>query len=240
MKVPVKPKNNTLRSKQGRVNLSDKILKTLKSRILNWEYPPNNPLVEEDLSAEFGVSRSPVREALGMLEVLGLAERKKNRTFVVKQVHSDAVREIYELREALELYVVERLCGKAEGRAGLDALKKEWLDLSENTPDNIELDSENAALLDQSFHEGLAELLGNKAILENLRSLSERLLIFRTIDFQRPGRIEETCRQHLAIIDAIQDGDVAMARKCLLDNIEEGLENVNSGLQIALMQSHNT
>ncbi|PLX35595.1 MAG: hypothetical protein C0605_09320, partial [Hyphomicrobiales bacterium] len=201
------------------MNLSDKILKVLKSRILNWEYPPNNPLVEGDLSAEFGVSRSPVREALSMLEAMGLAERRKNRTFVVKQVHSSAVREIYELREALELYVVERLCAD-EGRAGrLAALKQQWLSLGEDTPDSKALDAETAARLDRDFHEGLAELLGNQAILDTLRSLSERLHIFRTIDFQRSGRIGETCRQHLAILEAIESGDVALARQCLLDNI---------------------
>lgn len=238
MKSNPKTERHAKQSTKTKVSLGQKISDTIKRRILNWEYPPNTLLVEEELSEEFGVSRSPVREALQMLESAGLAERRKNRTFVVKQVRFEEVRDIYELREAIELYVIERLCLLEQRQAGLEALKMQWRDIQKSHEAGVDPEPAKAALLDQDFHEGLAELLGNKAILTSLRSLGERLLFFRTIDFQRDGRIEETCREHLGIINAIEQGNIEKARKCLLENIDGGLQNVQFGLQVALMRSH--
>ncbi|WP_243545654.1 GntR family transcriptional regulator [Pseudodesulfovibrio tunisiensis] len=235
-------KNRSNGKKQGtkrkKENLSIRILRTLKQRILNWEYPPNKPLVEESLCREFDVSRSPVREALRMLAAAGFAERMENRTFVVKQIHPDEVREIYELRKALELYVVERLCTRTDVDPQLDSLQHEWEKFCRASRENDQLDYSQVALWDQSFHEGLAEIFGNKAICRTLRSFSERLLIFRTMDFQHPGRLETTCNQHLAIIDAIRKGDAERARSHLLENIEEGQDNANNSVQKALLQSY--
>lgn len=238
MKSNPKTEQRAKQSGKTKISLGQKISDTLKRRILNWEYPPNTLLVEEELSEEFGVSRSPVREALQMLESAGLAERRKNRSFVVKQVRFEEVRDIYEFREAIELYVIERLCVLEQRQAGLEALKVQWLDIQKSHEAGVDPEPAKAALLDQDFHEGLAELLGNKVILNALRSLSERLLFFRTIDFQRDGRIGETCREHLEIIDAIEKGNIEMARRCLLENIDGGLQNVQYGLQVALMRSH--
>ncbi|WP_337925151.1 GntR family transcriptional regulator [Sneathiella sedimenti] len=238
MKSNSKTEQRAKQSGKTKISLGQKISDTLKRRILNWEYPPNTLLVEEELSEEFGVSRSPVREALQMLESAGLAERRKNRSFVVKQVRFEEVRDIYEFREAIELYVIERLCVLEQRQAGLKALKVQWLDIQKSHEAGVDPEPAKAALLDQDFHEGLAELLGNKVILNALRSLSERLLFFRTIDFQRDGRIGETCREHLEIIDAIEKGNIEMARRCLLENIDGGLQNVQYGLQVALMRSH--
>ena len=220
MKSNPKTEQRAKQSGKTKISLGQKISDTLKRRILNWEYPPNTLLVEEELSEEFGVSRSPVREALQMLESAGLAERRKNRSFVVKQVRFEEVRDIYEFREAIELYVIERLCVLEQRQAGLKALKVQWLDIQKSHEAGVDPEPAKAALLDQDFHEGLAELLGNKVILNALRSLSERLLFFRTIDFQRDGRIGETCREHLEIIDAIEKGNIEMARRCLLENID--------------------
>ncbi|NDV18567.1 FCD domain-containing protein [Pseudodesulfovibrio sp. JC047] len=230
--------SNKPETKRKKENLSTKILKTLRGRILNWEYPPNKPLVEESLCREFGVSRSPVREALRMLAAAGFAERMENRTFVVKQIHPDEVREIYELRKALELYVVEQLCARQDIDEGLDRLQQEWEEFCEKCMGDPPPDHHQVARKDQSFHEGMAKILGNQAIWKTLHSFSERLLIFRTLDFQHSGRLETTCQQHLDIIEAIRQGDVTRARAYLLDNIEEGQDNANDSVQKALLQSY--
>lgn len=226
----------TSSTKRKKENLSAKILDTLKGRILNWEYPPKKPLLEEELCREFGVSRSPVREALRLLAAAGFAERRQ-RTFVVKQIHPSEIREIYELRKALELYVVERLCDGKGDRDRLDELQRQWEEYSQSGYDDTLPDHKDVALWDQTFHEGLAEIYGNKAIIDTLRSLSERLHIFRVMDFQQPGRVQATCSQHLAIIEAIQEGQTSLARERLLRNIEEGEQNAKDGVQKALLQS---
>src|SRR4026209_2316771 len=88
--------------------LSASIVGTLKQRIVGWQYPPEHRLTEESLCREFGVSRSPVREALRALVTNGFVRKMQNRGYAVRQLDLREVEELYDLRTAIELHVVER------------------------------------------------------------------------------------------------------------------------------------
>src|SRR5215467_15356847 len=89
--------------------LSSSIVATLKGRIIAWQYPPEHRLTEDGLCREFGVSRSPVREALRVLATNGFVRRTDNRGYAVRQVMLKELEELYDFRLALELYAVENL-----------------------------------------------------------------------------------------------------------------------------------
>ena len=72
-------------SKSRSAALNSSIVQTLKRRIIAWEYPPEYRLVEERLCEEFGVSRSPVREALRVLATNGFVKKLPNRGYAVRQ-----------------------------------------------------------------------------------------------------------------------------------------------------------
>ena len=86
--------------------LSASIVATLKDRIIAWRYPPEHRLTEDGLCKEFGVSRSPVREALRVLATNGFVRRTDNRGYAVRQVKRKELEELYDFRLALELYAV--------------------------------------------------------------------------------------------------------------------------------------
>ena len=90
-------------------NLGSSIVATLKERIITWQYPPEYRLTEEGLCQEFGVSRSPVREALRVLATNGFVRRTPTRGYAVRQVNLREIEELYAVRLALELFVVENL-----------------------------------------------------------------------------------------------------------------------------------
>ncbi|MBL8074518.1 MAG: GntR family transcriptional regulator [Nitrospira sp.] len=226
------PKEKTASS-----NLSSSIVTTLKEEIIHWHYPPEHRLTEEDLCQRFQVSRSPIREALRVLAADGFLKRMPNRSYVVKQYTVEEVEELYDVRQALELYTVENLANQElslHHKVELGDLLHTWTELL-NEPSK---QSEEFAILDTLFHDTLARTLGNKSLLRNLRSINERLALFRLLDFENRARAEQTCRQHLAIIDRIMAHDGPGARAAMQHNIEEGRNNVRTAIKDALTRAY--
>ena len=196
-------------------NLSASIVATLKERIIHWQYPPEHRLTEAELCQKFSVSRSPVREALRTLATDGFVKKMPNRGYAVKQYNLREIEELYEVRLALELFVVECLAKRG-------------------TPKK----DEELARLDTLFHETLAHAAGNKSLLRQLRAINERLLLFRMIDFGKAHRVESTCYQHLEILKRIAAKDISGARKAMQRNIEEGRNNVQTAIKDALARAY--
>lgn len=213
---------------------STSIVSTLKERIIGWEYPPDYWLTEEALCEEFGVSRSPVREALRALATNGFLEKKPNRGYVVKQLNLQEILEVYELRLALELFVVEQLAERDEPIKEVKNLRQTWTALLNGHPRK----GEELAELDTKFHETLAQAVGNGMLLNELRVINERLLVFRMIDFARPERTEVTCHQHLEILARIKAKDILGARKAMQKNIENGRNVVSLAIKEALAKAY--
>jgi DNA-binding GntR family transcriptional regulator len=216
-------------------NLSASIVATLKERIIHWQYPPEHRLTEAELCQKFGVSRSPVREALRTLATDGFVKKMPNRGYAVKQYNLREIEELYEVRLALELFVVECLAKRGTPKNDdLDALERTWTSLLNGSSKK----DEDLARLDTLFHETLAHAAGNKSLLRQLRAINERLLLFRMIDFGKAHRAESTCHQHLEILKRIAANDISGARKAMQRNIEEGRNNVHAAIKDALARAY--
>jgi len=216
-------------------NLSASIVATLKERIIHWQYPPEHRLTEAELCQKFGVSRSPVREALRTLATDGFVKKMPNRGYAVKQYNLREIEELYEVRLALELFVVECLANRGTPmKDDMDALKRTWTGLLNGSSKK----DEELARLDTLFHETLAHAAGNKSLLRQLRAINERLLLFRMIDFGKAHRVESTCHQHLEILKRIAAKDISGARKAMQRNIEDGRNNVHAAIKDALARAY--
>jgi len=216
-------------------NLSASIVATLKERIIHWQYPPEHRLTEAELCQKFGVSRSPVREALRTLATDGFVKKMPNRGYAVKQYNLREIEELYEVRLALELFVVECLAKRGiRKKDNIDALKRTWTGLLNGSSKK----DEELARLDTLFHETLAHAAGNKSLLRQLRAINERLLLFRMIDFGKAHRVESTCHQHLEILKRIAAKDISGARKAMQRNIEDGRNNVHAAIKDALARAY--
>jgi DNA-binding GntR family transcriptional regulator len=216
-------------------NLSVSIVTTLKDQILHWRYPPEYRLTEAELCKRFDVSRSPVREALRILATDGFVKQMPNRSYAVKQYNPQEIEELYDVRLALELFVVERLATRGSPKQNdIAALKRTWTGLLNGSSKT----DEELARLDTQFHETLAQAAGNRSLLHHLRAINERLMLFRIIDFGKTHRAESTCRQHLAILKYIAAEDASGARKAMQRNIEEGRNNVHSAIKEALVRAY--
>ena len=215
-------------------NLSAEVFATLKDRIIRWQYPPGHRFIEERLCEEFQVSRSPVREALRMLVENGLVDKVPHRGYRVKQPDSDEIHELYDVRLALETYIVERLAETGLPRDDWERLRQTWEALSRD----LSLPEVNVAHEDERFHETLAQATGNRTLSDLLRTIDERLSFVRMTDITTVERLQATCQQHLQILDCVAARDVSGARAAMRQNIEQGRRSVEAAFKEALARAY--
>jgi DNA-binding GntR family transcriptional regulator len=204
---------------------------------LSGDFPPGTRLGEERLAAEIGVSRTPIREALSRLHSEGLVERLTDGGFGPTLINLHLIRELYEIRFALERFAVRRTegAGPAHDEALVRQLRQDWLDLE--VPESDEQVDGDFVLLDEDFHERLAASAGNGALVEQLHKVNERIRIVRMQDFLAATRVQRTVEQHVGVLDAVLDGDLAEAERRLVGHLDESLAVVEqrAALTIARM-----
>ena len=222
-------------------NNVEPIIAAIRERVHKWEYPPNHPLGEELLCREFSVSRSPVREALRCLESEGIVRRIPNRGYFVRQYRTDEILDLYNVRLALELFVVEQLALNVKCHAEVKALGDPWRRIL-NDPCCHNVPGEMAKI-DEAFHEKLAEMSGNAMLLNHLIGINARLFVFRAMDFtfvKENNTLKESCESHLHIVDSIVSGDPDSAREAIRANLGMGLGNVERSMGRILVKTFNS
>lgn len=208
-----------------------RIVAVLKQRIARWQLPDGHRLTEEALADEFGVSRSPVREALRLLASDGYVDGVPNAGYRVSQPSIEQIEDLYEFRLALEEFVVTKLATRATQGDPSDALRDLGM---------AQIDSESLAVVDRAFHEGLARAAGNDAIMSALIEVNDRLMVFREMEAEISGRPEQTLQQHQAVLDAVAAGDKTAAVEAVRINILGALDNVEQLLGTALVRGLRT
>lgn len=221
----------------SKINLSTKIFHALKQRIIRWGYPPGHRLTEEAICQEFSVSRVPVREALRMLAESGLVEMAPHRGCTVKQPNLVELHELYDVRLALELFIVAQLAESGMAHDDWKPLYERWASLAANAAFAV-VDSHALAHEDAAFHEALARATGNRLLYEHLRMVDERLFFTRMYDITTAERLATTSRQHVEILTCISRRDGRAAQEAVRTNIDFGRGNVEAALKEALAQAH--
>lgn len=197
-----------------RTNLNEQVYETLRQRVLRRHPGPGAKLSLHELATELGVSRSPVHHALTRLVSEGLLSVKARRGYYVTPVTPKTVVNGYDVRLALELYAAERAVGVVE-TAKLDRFRALMVE-SENSISQEEWDAANAA-----FHEFQIDLAANEMLSHFYRELSVNLMM----QVIRGGRLEGgeyLAREHRAIVDAFDAGDLASAQQAIRTHIESG------------------
>ena len=216
--------------------ISQRVAETIRERILGWHYPPNHHLNERELCVEFSASRIPVREALNILVEQGLVQRVPNQGCYVKQPDLRAIHELYDLRLALELFVVESLAHTNVPTESTQAERSRWEALVEPAA-AAKLQSAQLLQADEQFHLSLARALDNGHIFDALTDLYARLRYVRQIVSTNPSRVQTTAADHLQILEAIARRDPEGARQAMRRNINEARNKVENALTQALARA---
>lgn len=215
---------------------SEQAYADLKTRLLRGEFLFGVRLAESRLAALLEVSRTPVREALSRLHAEGLVDRHPQGGYCPTAPDLPTVRELYEVRFALELEAIARpvRAGTPHDPEALAELRRDWEELdgpADGGGDDVDPDF---VLLDEDFHVRLAAAAGNHELAELLARVNERIRLVRMQDFLSAGRVERTIEQHLAIVDALVGGDLDVARGRLVAHFDESFAVVEERAAAAL------
>lgn len=197
----------------------------LKRRLLMGEFPLGDRLGEERLATLLEVSRTPVREALARLHAEALVERHPEGGYRPSPPDLHTTAELYQVRLALELHAVALpgRDGVTHDRGALRALHDDWVEMSSSSDLTID---PGFVLLDEDFHVRLAASAGNRALVDNLVAVNERIRPVRMHDFLTAERVGATVEQHIGIVDALVAGDADFAGQRLEAHLRQSLDVV--------------
>jgi len=218
-----------------KANLSETVKDILKNKIINNELRQGERIDLVSLSNELGVSGTPVREALHKLEREGLLKNIPNRGFFVTEIKEEDVREIFQLREALEVLAI---------RLSTPLFTKKDIDTMETLmkKSKVALKNNNRQIFincDRVMHSLIIQRSGNKKlsdILENLSDFVHALRIRKISGLKGGERVHLAIQEHEALLEAIKEKDiekasVAMSRhlKCSLEYYLKHLSEISQG-----------
>lgn len=181
----------------------DEMIRTLADDIVNGILPPGEKLDELGLADRFGVSRTPVREALGQLSAMGLAERRPNRGCVVAIITDQRLTDMFEAMAELES-ACARLAAQrmsAGERRALDALHQSAATLVHDGAQDA------YSSFNLQFHGLIYEGCHSSYLRDLVSTTRSRLAPFRRAQFRMLGRLRKSWEEHDAIVTAILRGD---------------------------------
>jgi len=198
-------------------SLRNKVFKYIKSQIINGIYSPGETLLELKLADELGVSRTPIREAIRLLEVEGLVETTAKKGAVVLGISQKDVEDIYAIRELVE-GLAARLAVERMNPLELRDLQKTF-DLMEFYAQKN--DVEELAELDNRFHQLIYEASGSKILNLTLSNLHQYIQLARLESLKMKNRLPCTIAEHQAILGAFLSKDPNSAETALTEHVKQ-------------------
>jgi len=201
------------------VRLQSRAYAELRRLIASGEFPPGTFLSERQLAVQLGMSKTPVHVALERLEAEGFVTISAQQGVVVRGLSVEDIVDHYELREAVESWVVRRVAGRLKP-AQVEELQSNLASQRQALAEN---DLRELMRLDEQMHYLLASYLGNREILSTMERLRDKIhqVILRVTDTDR-ARPAESTAEHETIIAAIIAGQPDEAARLMIAHLEAG------------------
>ncbi|MGB3681369.1 MAG: GntR family transcriptional regulator [Rubrobacteraceae bacterium] len=206
---------------------------SLRRLILEGEYGPDERLVEEQLAERLGVSRTPIRQALTVLEAEGLVEISPNRGAAVCSFGADEVWDIYDLRAVLEGHAARRAASRIQQRE-LDELRSITAEMVRASTDAFSDHEEEIRWLvarNQEFHGTIVTASRNKRLATLIRRTVEIPLMFKAFFWYTPDERAISNHYHRQILYALEQGDDERAEIIMREHVYEGRDFVIRALK---------
>ena len=178
----------------------------LRQAIRDGQFQQGDRIREDDIAKSLGVSRTPVREALGRLQARGLLDFGSGRGLGIVELSRVQVLELYAMRELLE-GVAARLAAQHATSTEVGYMRH-LLNQFRATRDPQQL-----ASINRTFHRAIRDAAHNRYMVRSLNDLNEALALLRGTTYSILGRPETADIEHRAILDAIEKGDPDTAER---------------------------
>ncbi len=202
---------------EERPSLSDQVYLALREALLSGAFAPGDQLREGEIAQQLGVSKTPVREALSSLRAKGLVKSSPTRGIVVIQIDVDTVKQLYEVRALLEPDAVRRAVPLADDK--LLAKATRLLDQARTHGERQDFNALSQS--NRDFHELLYERCQNVEMQRILNDMRDQFQFVAANGWRGASPSWELERtEHLAILDAVANGDADSAAELSRDHLE--------------------
>ena len=198
--------------------LYEEVAELLRQRIFNKQLEPGSWIDELKLAEEYGISRTPLREALKVLATEGLVPMKVRRGAYVTEVNAKDQRDVYHLLSLLEsdaAGVVAATATEAQ-LADLQALHQALMAARGNTETFFEIN--------ERFHVRLLEIADNRWRDQLVADLRKVMKLNRHNSLLKSGRVDESLQEHQLLLDALLARDPALSAQRMREHFANGLE----------------
>lgn len=219
-RLPIK--STRLIGLQGPSTIAGRIYEQMRDMILRAEIPPGEKLPPAQLSQMFGVSPTPVREALRLLEQANLVDITPHRGAIVRPILSEKqVDDLYTVRLAMEQLAI-RLAIPNTTSSHWDGLQQ----AAANYVAAVQQDDfESALMWDMRFHSMLIQASGNEILRDMFSKLENQIQVLRRLD-RGLVRRQQSLKDHQIILEAVRRRDYSAAAQALEEHILRGRKHV--------------
>jgi DNA-binding GntR family transcriptional regulator len=219
------PKSLSQMPPLSRTALRHEVVGRLLAAIFRGELTEGTRLVAQKLATRFGISATPIREALLELETVGVVEFAHNRGAVVKAFGPRQLREIYHLRRILEAEATRCACGRLDP-AALEGLRRETSGLLQE-PERKGW-SEAVMAVDRMLHEGIADGCGNPRLRDEIRRYNTLVQTTREVVGNRHKVQTQALLEHLPIVEALLAGQAELAGQHMARHVDSTAKAVEA------------
>lgn len=198
--------------------LYEEVAELLRQRIFNRELEPGSWIDELKLAEAYGISRTPLREALKVLATEGLVTMKVRRGAYVTEVSEKDLSDVYHLLALLE----SDAAGVVASRASAEQLAE--LQAMHDELEAATQDRERFFAINERFHLKLLEIADNRWRTQMVADLRKVMKLNRHHSLFKTGRISESLAEHRAVMAALQAQDAELARSRMRAHFQNGLE----------------
>jgi DNA-binding GntR family transcriptional regulator len=202
--------------------LYEEVAEALRQRIFARELKPGDWIDELKIAEEYGISRTPLREALKVLAAEGLVTMKVRRGAYVTEVSSKDLADVYHLLALLESDAASVAAAKATNEQ-LSELQGLHDDLEKSGKKGMR-DKDNFFAINEQFHQLLLSIADNRFRDQMVADLRKVMKLNRAQSLTREGRIEHSLEEHRAIMTALAKRDSKATAKAMQAHILAGLE----------------
>ena len=198
--------------------LYEQVAERLRSRIFAHELPPGGWIDEQALALEYGISRTPLREALKVLAAEGLVVLKPRRGCYVTQLSEQDIDEVFPVMALLEGRVAAEAARRATS-ADFARLAAIHAELERHATAN---DADRFFETNQRFHAALQELAGNRYLAQLIDDARKVIKLTRRDSLRLEGRLKQSLAEHREILEALRLKDSALAGQRMHDHLLSG------------------
>lgn len=200
------------------LTLRERIVDFIKDSVVSGRLKPGERVPEQEIAENFGISRTPIREAFRQLESEGFITVTPRKGAVVSPITDKDVSEFYAIKSLLEGFAARTACAKLteKGLKKLESLNASMARCAEKN------DVKAFFKVDAQFHDTFLKACGNEKLFILIHQLVQQFERFRITAMSLPGRMQDSVKQHEEIVSAFKRGDAVLVESLVKANAERG------------------